>query len=82
MFEFRLNCSAYGEHLRFKRWVETTIEECKKKPSYDSFIDEKYGTVLTFNKKEDSAKFVPFKPAILSLTPAHFAPLKKGEKLK
>ena len=81
-FEFRLNGSAYCEHLKFKKWIETTVEASKTKESYDSFIDKKYGTVLTYNKKEDAARFVPYKPAILSLTPNHFNLPKKGEKLK
>jgi hypothetical protein len=37
---------------------------------------------LTYNKKEDTARFVPFKPAVLSLTPNHFNLPKKGEKIK
>lgn len=58
------------------------MELCKTKESYDSFINKKYGTVLNYNKKEDTARFTPYKPAILSLTPSHFTIPKKGEKLK
>jgi hypothetical protein len=58
------------------------VEESKAKESYDSFIDKKYGTVLNYNKKEDTARFTAFKPAILSLTPSHFTIPKKGDKLK
>lgn len=81
-FEFRLNCTAYAQHLKFKKWIIDTVEASKSKESYDSFIDKKFGAVLNYNKKEDTARFVPNKPAILTLTANHFALPKKGEKLK
>lgn len=59
-----------------------TVEASKAKESYDSFIDKKYGTVLNYNKKEDTARFIAYKPAILSVTANHFSVPKKGEKLK
>lgn len=77
-FEFRLNCSDYAERFKFKKWVEETIEASKTKPSYDEFIDSKYGPVVTYNKKEDAKYFTAPKPAILSVTPLHFNSPKKG----
>jgi hypothetical protein len=80
--DFRINCSAYAPHLKFKRWITETVEARKSQPSYDEFINKKYGTVINFNKKEDAKSFEPFKPAILTVTPNHFNLPKKGEKLK
>ena len=68
--------------MKFKKWVEETVESSKKKESYDQIIDKKFGTVLTFNKKEDASRFQPVKPMILSVTPNHFNLPKKGEKIK
>lgn len=81
-FEFRLNCSDYAEKFKFKQWVIETVEASKKKESYDSFIDKKYGPTITYNNKTDRLHFQPSKPAVLTLTPDHFNLPKKGDKFK
>jgi hypothetical protein len=56
-FEFRLNCTDYAEKFKFKQWVIETVEASKKKESYDSFIDKKFGPIVTFNNKADRSHF-------------------------
>lgn len=58
------------------------MEASKKKESYDTFIDKKFGATVTYNSKADRSHFKPFKPALLTLTPEHYHLPKKGEKLK
>lgn len=48
-FEFRVYSTKHAENQRFKAWLLKTLEESKSKPSYDQFIDEKFGKVYCFN---------------------------------
>ena len=42
--------------------------------SYDQFIDEKFGKVYTFNRKEEKDCFEVLKPMVLELTAEDFEP--------
>ena len=62
-------------------WLKATIEEKKKSSqSYDDYIDEKFGKVITFNTKSDKDLFEPNKAMVTSVTPAHFAERTKKSK--
>lgn len=78
----------YAEKFKFKKWLLTQIQKRKSGKSYDEYIDEKYGKVLSFNKKEDMERFQPLKPMVTNVTPESFnvntnvnkEKAKKGEK--
>lgn len=75
-----MNATKYADHHKFKVWLLKALKEGRNKSSYDSFIDEKFGKVCTFNKLEDAAFYKTREPLVAYVDKSHYAPLGASEK--
>lgn len=78
--EFRVNATSYANHQKFKAWLLHKVEQAKSQPSYDEYIDKKFGTAFAYNRPEDIKKYEPVEPCITHISKASFVLLGTADK--